>query len=139
MIRQALCNSYKHDLLAHQSEDVFKIALYTFHAALSKDTTAYTETHEVVGEGYEAGGQVLDGFTALLEGDTALLDWTTDPMWPASTISARGALIYNDTQGQRAVAVLDFGETVVSKNGRFTVPLPDATEESALIRITGTA
>ncbi len=135
MIRQALCNSYKRDLLADQAKDVFRLALYTFRAALSKDTTVYTETHEVVGEGYVAGGQVLDGFSASLVDDTAFLDWTTDPVWPASTISARGALIYNDTQGQRAVAVLDFGETVVSKNGRFTVPLPDATEESALIRI----
>jgi len=98
-ITAAVCNSFKTELLAmtpHTAADVYKIALYTSAATLSKSTTAYSATNEVGNSGtYAAGGLTLVGFTASLDTDTAILDWTTDPVWTGATITARGALIYN--------------------------------------------
>ncbi|HZV61632.1 MAG TPA: hypothetical protein VFF75_04390 [Methylophilaceae bacterium] len=136
-ITAALCNSFKEDLLAmapHEAGDTYKIALYTSAANLSAATTAYTATGEVSGTGYTAGGANLAGFAASLDGSTAVLDFT-DPTWPASTITARGALIYNSSKANRAVAVLDFGGDITSTAGTFTVTLPAATAAAGLIRI----
>ena len=138
MIEQALCNSYRVEILrgVHSEEDEYRMALYVSDAALSKTTTEYTPTHEVVAKGYTTGGQQLQGFRAALDGDTAILDWTPGPTWGFSDISARGALIYNVTRGNKAVAVLDFGKDVSSKNGGpFKVAFPRADAANALIRI----
>lgn len=137
MITQALCNSFKAEILQgiHLAADVYKIALFTSAASLSKATTAYAVTDEVVGAGYAAGGIPLVGFTAGLDGDTAYLDWSTDPSWPTSTIAARGALIYNSTRANKAVAVLDFGADISDTNGTFTITLPAPAAATALIRI----
>ena len=137
-ITAALCNSFKTELLAmtpHTAADVYKIALYTSTATLSKATTAYAATNEVVGTGYTATGQTLVGFAATLDTDTAILDFTTDPSWASSTITARGALIYNSSRTNKAVAVLDFGSDISSTSGTFTVTLPAATAAAGLIRI----
>lgn len=136
-ITQAFCNSFKQEVLqgVHVSTDVYKIALYTSVATLSKSTTAYSATNEVSGAGYTAGGATLSGFTTGLDTDTAYIDWTTDPSWPAATITARGALIYNSTRSNKAVAVLDFGSDIVSTNGTFSATLPAAAAATALIRI----
>lgn len=137
-ITAAVCNSFKQELLAmtpHTAADVYKIALFTSAAALSKATTAYAATNEVVGAGYTAGGQTLVGFTATLDTDTAILDWTTDPVWAAASITARGALIYNSSRSNKAVAVLDFGADIVSTNGAFTVTLPLPAAASGLVRV----
>lgn len=136
-ITQAFCNSFKQEVLqgVHVSTDVYKIALYTSVATLSKATTAYSATNEVSGSGYTAGGATLSGFTTALDTDTAYIDWTTDPSWPAATITARGALIYNSSRSNKAVAVLDFGSDIVSTNGTFSVTLPAAAAATALIRI----
>lgn len=137
-ITQAFCNSFKNELLAmtpHTAGDVYKIALYTSAATLSKATTAYSATNEVSGTGYSAGGATLSGFTAGLDTDTAYIDWTTDPTWPSSSITARGALIYNSSRSNKAVAVIDFGADITSTNGTFTVTLPAAAAATALIRI----
>lgn len=138
-ITQAFCNSFKTELLAmtpHTAADVYKIALYTSLATLSKATTAYTATNEVAnGNGYTTGGATLSGFTTALDTDTAYLDWSTDPTWAAATITARGALIYNSSRSNKALAVLDFGSDIVSTNGTFTVQLPAAAAATALIRI----
>lgn len=136
-ITAALCNSFKRELLAmspHTAADVYKIALFTSAATLSKATTAYAATGEVSGTGYTAGGQTLAGFSATLDSDTAILDWTTDPTWANASITARGALIYNSTRGGAAVAVLDFGADVSSTNASFTVQLPVPTAAAGLIR-----
>ncbi len=112
----------------------YKCALYTSAAALSKATTAYTSTGEVSGTGYTAGGATLTGYAAALDTDTAVLDFA-DPTWASSTITARGALIYNVTNANKAVAVVDFGSDITSTNGTFTVTFPAATAAAGLVRI----
>ena len=137
-ISAAICNSFKTQILAmtpHAPGDVYKIALYTSTATLSNATTAYAATNEVVGTGYTATGQTLVGFSATLDTNTAILDWTTDPTWPASTITARGALIYNSSKTNSAIAVLDFGSDIVSTNGAFTVQFPLPAAATGLIRM----
>lgn len=137
-ITAAICNSFKKDVLdgVHEAADTYKIALYVSAATLNKSTTVYSGTNEVPnGNGYTTGGLTLAGFTTALDTDTAVLDWTTDPSWPAATITARGALIYNATQGNKAVAVLDFGSDIVSTNGTFLVTFPSPTAAAGLVRI----
>jgi hypothetical protein len=136
-ITAAICNSFKQEILqgVHEAADTYKIALYTSSATLSKDTTAYTATGEASGTGYTAGGEDLAGFSVSLDGDTAILDFTTNPSWADATITARGALIYNSTQANKAVAVLDFGSDISSTAGTFTVTLPAPTSAAGLIRI----
>lgn len=136
-ITQALTNSYKQEILQgiHLAADTYKIALFTSAATLSKATTAYGTSNEVVGAGYSAGGMALAGFAVSLDTDTAILDFGTDPVWAAATITARGALIYNSSRADKAVAVLDFGSDIISTAGNFTVQLPAATAAAGLIRI----
>jgi hypothetical protein len=137
-ITAAATNSFKQEILQgiHLAADVYKIALYVSAASLSKSTTVYSATNEVVGAGYVAGGTTLVGFTVTLDTDTAILDWTTDPTWPAATITARGALIYNSTRSNKSVGVLDFLGDITSTNGLFTVTLPAPTAAAGLVRIT---
>jgi hypothetical protein len=122
----AICNSYKQEILQgiHQSADVYKVALYN-PGTLDKTTTAYTATGEVSGTGYSAGGATMSGFTVSISGDTAYIDWTTDPSWSSSTITASTALIYNSSRSNKAVAVLTFTSTS-STNGTWTLVLPAA-------------
>lgn len=133
----AVTNSYKQDVLngVHQPGDAYKIALYVAAAALSKSTTAYSAANEASGQGYTAGGQALVGFTVGIDVDTAYLDWTTDPVWNAATLTARGALIYNSTRSNKAVAVLDFGADITSTAAPFTITLPAPTAAAAVVRL----
>jgi hypothetical protein len=139
-ITQALCTSFKQELMqalhdfTASTGNVFKIALYTSAATLGAATTAYSSTNEVSGTGYTAGGAALTNVTPTTSGTTAYTDFA-DVSWASSTITARGALIYNSTNANRAVCVLDFGADKSSSNGTFTVvfPTPDAT--NAIIRI----
>lgn len=135
-ITAALCNSYKQEILqgVHEAADTYKIALFTSTATLSKATTAYAATNEVTGTGYTAGGATLSGFAVTLSTDTAVLDFS-DATWASSTITARGALIYNSTQTNKAVAVLDFGADITSTAATFTVTFPAAVAATGLIRI----
>jgi len=134
MIQQSIVNSFRFDLLMRMATDTFRMALYTADAMLSEATPAYQTTDEVIGPGYSAGGIVLTGFVVGQDGRFAFASWT-DPVWPISSITARGALIYNATQANRAVAVLDLGQNYTSTNGKFTVALPELTVNTALIRI----
>lgn len=136
-ITAAVCNSYKQEILqgTHSSADTYKIALYTSTATLDATTTAYTATNEVSGTGYTAGGATLSGFAVSGSGATAWLDFTTDPTWAAATITARGALIYNSSKTNKAVAVLNFGSDVTSTASTFTVTFPTADAANALLRI----
>ncbi len=111
-----------------------KIALYTSAATLGASTTVYTTSDEVVGTGYTAGGNTLTGATVSLSGTTAFVDFT-DTTWSTATITARGALIYNSSVGNKAIAVLDFGGDKTSTAGSFTVQFPTNDSTNAIIRI----
>jgi hypothetical protein len=115
-----------HNLLT----DTLKIALYTANADLNEATTIYTTSAEVTGGGYVAGGVVLTGVTINSSGYTAYVDFT-DVVFNAS-VTARCALIYNVTQGNKSIAVLDFGSDKTSTN--FTITMPANTATAALIR-----
>jgi hypothetical protein len=134
-ITQGFCVSAKLQFLtgSHTPLHTYKIALFTSAATLHSGSTAYSATNEVAnGSGYTTGGQALVGYTSTTALDVAYLDWTTDPSWPTSTFTARGALIYN-TSGSQAIAVLDFGADYTATNGTFTVTLP-APGTTAIIR-----
>lgn len=136
-ITQAMCNTFKQDVMlgVHDLDtDVIKLALYTSSATLSAATTAYTTSNEVVGTGYVAGGNTLTGVTVTLDGSVAVVG-ITDSVWSNSTITARGALIYNSSKSNKAIAVLDFGSDKISSSGSFTVDFPAATAGSAVIQI----
>lgn len=136
-ITSAVCNSFKQELLGgiHDLDtDVIKMALYTSAATLGASTTAYTTSDEVVGAGYTAGGNTLSGATISLDGSVAIVDFS-DTTWSSATITARGALIYNSSKSNRAIAAIDFGGDKISTNGSFVVQLPAANGTNAIIRI----
>jgi hypothetical protein len=136
-ITQAMCNSFKTELLGGTHDldtDTIKIALFTSSATLGASTTAYSTSNEVSGTGYTAGGNTLSGATISLSGSTAIVDFT-DTTWSSATITARGALIYNSSKSDKAIAVLDFGSDKSSTNGDFTVVFPTADASNAIIRI----
>jgi hypothetical protein len=132
-----MCSSFKQQILLGEHDldtDVIKIALYTSAATLSAATTAYTTSDEVVGTGYTAGGNTLTGATVSLSGTTAYVDFS-DTTWTTATITARGALIYNSSKSNKAIAVLDFGADKTSTAGSFTVQFPANDSSSAIVRI----
>lgn len=139
-ISQALCTSFKKELLlgihdfTASTGDVFKIALYTSSATLDESTTTYSTSYEVSGTGYTAGGNTLTNVTPVTSGTTAFIDFD-DTTWSSATITAAGALIYNSSDGDRAVAVLDFGGDKTSTNGDFTIQFPTADASNAIVRI----
>ena len=140
-ITQALCTSFKVEILQAihnftlSTGDVFKLALYTSSASLDAATTAYTSSNEVGNSGtYTAGGGTLTNVTPTSSGTTAFLDFA-DISFTSATITARGALIYNSSKSNRAVAVLDFGADKISTTGTFTVQVPAADASNAIVRI----
>lgn len=140
-ITQAMCSSFKQEILVATHNftvttgDVFKLALYTSSATLSAATTAYTATNEVAaGGGYSTGGNTLTNVTPTLSSTTAITDFP-DSVWSAATITARGAMIYNSSKSNKAVAVLDFGADKTSTSGDFTVVFPTPDASNAIIRI----
>jgi hypothetical protein len=134
MIVQSFANAFKLDLFNRLATDIFRMALYVEQAVLDATTPAYTTNGEVNGPGYTPGGIVLMDLAILLDGNVALLDWA-DPVWPNTTITARGALIYNYTRGNLAVGIIDLGKNYTSTNGSFTIVLPEPTAKTSLIRI----
>jgi hypothetical protein len=117
-----------HDFLT----DTFNIALYTNSASLSADTTVYTTTGEVVGTGYSAGGEVLTGVTVASADGVAYVNFSS-VTWNPASFTCRGALIYNASQGNKSVAVLDFGADKTATIS-FTVQMPTTGATTALIR-----
>ena len=117
-----------HDL----TTDVIKIALYTANANLNADTTVYTTTNEIVGTGYTAGGKVMTGITVNTSGYTAYVGFD-NVVWTPGAFTARCALIYNSSQGNKSVAVLDFGSDKTTTTS-FTITMPANTASTALIR-----
>lgn len=136
-ITQAMASSFKQQILLGEHDldtDVIKIALYTSSATLGASTTVYSTTNEVTGAGYTAGGNTLTGAAVTLDGTTAVVDFN-DAVWTSSTITARGALIYNSSKSNKAIAVLDFGSDKSSTDGTFTINFPAALAGSALIQV----
>ena len=138
-ITQAVCNSFKTDLLVGthnftaSTGDTFKLALYTSAASLDKTTTAYSATNEVPASGtYGAGGGTLTSSTPVLSADTAVCNFST-LSFTGATITARGALIYNSSKSNKAVVVLNFGSDQTSTAGTFTITFPAAAAGTAII------
>ena len=137
-----MCTSFKQELLqgvhnfTASTGDSFKLALYTNSASFTAATTAYTASNEVGNSGsYSAGGGTLTNVTPTTSGTTAFADFA-DITFTSATITARGALIYNDTAtGDPAVVVLDFGSDKTSTAGDFQVVFPTADASNAIIRI----
>jgi hypothetical protein len=116
-----------HDL----SVDSIYIALYTADVDLNQDTTVYSSTNEISGTGYVAGGQIMTGVSIGSSGYTAYVNWD-NVVWNGA-LTARCALIYNASKGNKSVAVLDFGSDKTSTN-TFTITMPANTASAALIR-----
>ena len=147
-ISQAMCSSFKTEILScgHNfnttnravtlnTQDTFKLALYTSSATLGATTTAYASANEVSGTNYSAGGNDLAiAEVPTLYGTTASVDFT-DEVFSNVTITARGGLIYNSTNSNAAVAVLDFGADKSASAGDFTVQFPTAGATTSIIRI----
>ena len=142
-ITTAMCNSFKQELLGgvHDLDtDSLKIALIkdtptgTYGAATTNYSDVTGNSDEATGTNYTAGGQVLDSATISLSGSTAFVDFA-DEVFTNLTISADGAIIYNASQGNKAIAVFDFGGTVTATSGDFTVVFPTADSSNAVIRI----
>jgi hypothetical protein len=145
-IVQTSTTSFKTELLqaVHNfgptSPNTFKIALYTAAADINADTTVYTTTGEVVGTGYTAGGNTLAISVSPTSGNnsysipTAYISFVNSS-WANATFTCRAALIYNVTQGNKSVAVLDFGADKTVNNDTFTVIFPTPDANSAIVRI----
>lgn len=154
-ITQSMCTSFKAELMLAVHDfrptggDTFKLALYTSSASLDANTTAYTASNEVTGTNYTAGGGALVNLGVVTSNNTSstgtgYTDFS-DLTFSNSTITARGALIYNSTPSANsnanttltnaAVAVLDFGGDKTSTNGDFTIIFPTASNTTAIIRI----
>jgi hypothetical protein len=139
-ISQAMCTSFKQELLVGthnftaSSGNTFKLALYTSDASLGAGTTAYTSSNEASGTNYTATGAALTSVTPTTSGTTAICDFS-DLTFSNVSITARGALIYNDTQSDKAVCVLDFGGDKTASSGDFTIVFPTADASNAIIRI----
>jgi hypothetical protein len=137
-----LCTSFKKELLEGIHDfrlsggDDFKLALYDNGASFTAATTAYTASNEVAASGsYVAGGGSLTRIDPTTSGTTAFTDFA-DISFTTATITAYGALIYNDTAtGDPTVCVLDFGGAKTSTAGTFTVIFPTADASTAIIRI----
>ena len=149
-ISQTLATSFKVEILdgihnfgvgvirASTAADTFKIALYSTLATLGSTTTVYTTQDEVTGTGYTAGGNTLVISQVPTSTSAETVAWLnfTNSSWTSASFSADGALIYNSTQGNKAVAVLNFGSTKTATAQTFTVTFPASTSDAAIIRIT---
>jgi|TARA_Y100000114_G_scaffold67766_1_gene62102 VCBS repeat-containing protein len=148
-ITQAMCTSFKQELLVgthnftNSSGDTFKLALYAISgggksgttATLGAATTAFTTTGEIANSGsYSSGGGSLTNVTPTTSGTTAFTDFA-DLSFTTATITARGALIYNSSDSNKAVCALDFGGDKTSTAGTFTIQFPTANASNAIIRI----
>lgn len=145
-IAQTATTSFKVELLqaVHNfgptSPNTFKVALYTAAANIGTTTTVYTTSNEVTGTGYTAGGNTLVISTSPTSGNntggipTAYISFNNST-WTNATFTCRGALIYNSTQGNKSVAVLDFGSDKTVNNDTFQIIFPTPDANSAIVRI----
>jgi len=139
-ITSAIATSFKQELLVGthnftaSSGNSFKLALYTSSATLCAGKTAYVTTGQATGTNYTAGGNTLTSVTPSTSGTTAVCDFA-DLTFGTATVTARGCLIYNDTQSDKAVCAIDFGGDKTSTAGDFTIVFPSPTATGAIIRL----
>ena len=139
-IATAMCTSFKKELLEakhnflNSGGDTFKLAMFTSSATLNASTTAYATTNEISGTGYSAGGGTLTRVDPSTSSTTALTDFA-NLTFSSSSLTANGALIYNDSNSDRAVCSLAFGADKTSSSGDFTIQFPAADASNAIIRI----
>ena len=142
-ITSAVCNSFKTEVLkavhnfTASSGNTFNLALYTSSATLNKSTTAYSTSNEISntsGSAYTAGGKALTSVTPVLDGSTAVCDFA-DISFTSASFTANGCLIYNDTQSDKACAVVAFGGDKTVSSGTFTIQFPAAAASTAIVRI----
>jgi hypothetical protein len=139
-ITSAVCSSFKQEVLVGthnftaSSGNSFKLALYTSSATLGAATTAFTTTGQASGTNYTSGGNALTNITPVLSGTTAVCDFA-DLTFGTATVTARGCMIYNDTNADKAVCAIDFGGDKTSTAGDFTVVFPSPTATGAIIRL----
>ncbi len=140
-ITTAMCTSFKKELMEavhnfkNSGGSTFNLALYTSSATLDASTTAYSATNESSGTGYTAKGAALTRVDPTTSGTTAFTDFA-DLTFSSSSITARGALIFNESAaGDPSVCALDFGADKTSTNGDFTIQFPAADASNAIIRI----
>ena len=142
-ITSAICTSFKQEILVGthnftaSSGDTFKIALYTSSASLGAGTTAFSTSNEISntsGSAYSSGGATLTSVTPTTSGTTAFCDFA-DVSFTSASFTANGALIYNSSQSNKAVAVIAFGGDKTVSSGTFTIQFPTADASNAIIRI----
>ena len=142
-ISSAICTSFKQEILVGthnftaSSGDTFKIALYTSSASLGAGTTAFSDTNEISntsGSAYSSGGATLTSVTPTTSGTTAFCDFA-DVSFTSASFTANGALIYNSSASNKAVAVIAFGGDKTVSSGTFTIQFPTADASNAIIRI----
>ena len=139
-ITSTLTTSFKKELLeathnfSASGGNSFKLALYTSSASLGATTTAYSSTNEASGTNYTATGAALTNIAPTSSGTTGFTDFS-DLTFSNATVTARGCLIYNDTNSDKAVASIDFGGDKTSTAGDFTIVFPAAAASTAIIRI----
>ena len=142
-ITSTLTTSFKKELLeathnfSATGGNSFKLALYTSSASLGAGTTAYSTSNEISntsGSAYTAGGKALTSVTPVLDGSTACCDFA-DISFTSASFTANGCLIYNDTQSDKACAVVAFGGDKTVSSGTFTIQFPAADASNAIIRI----
>jgi len=138
-----MCNSFKQELLGgvHDLDThTLKIALIkssasgTYNASTTNYSSITGNSDEATGAGYTSGGNTLSGASISLDGSTAIIDFT-DTTWSSATLSADGCIIYNSSQSNKAIAVINFGSTKTSSNGDFVVQFPTANASNAILRI----
>mgnify|MGYP005986527411 CR=1 FL=1 len=142
-ITTAMCTSFKQELLGGTHDldtDTIKLALIkdspsgTYGAATTNYSDVTGNSDEASGTGYSAGGQELDGAAISADGTTAIVDFT-DEVFSNVTTSADGCIIYNSSQSNKAICVIDFGGTVSATAGDLTIEFPTADASNAVIRI----
>jgi len=138
-IEQAITVTFKQDLMspgANLESATIKCALYDNTATLNQNTTAYITANEISDSGtnYVIGGETLTNVAITVDGTTAIFD-ADNVSWANATISAQAALLYNFTNSNAAIAVLDFGGVKTSTNGTFELQFPNADATNGLIRI----
>ena len=138
-IPSAIATSFKQEILVEghnltNGADSIKLALYTSSATMGASTTAYSTSQEVSGTNYSAGGGTLTNVTPTTSGTTAICDFA-DLTFGTATVTARGCLIYNSTNSNKAICAIDFGGDKTWTAGDFTIVFPSATATGAIIRL----
>jgi hypothetical protein len=135
-IVQCMTTSYRQNAMngvQNLSTNTLKLALYTDAATLGLGTTVYSATNEVVGAGYTAGGQVLTNVQVLTSAEGVVYLACDNVTWSGASFTARGALLYNFTQGNKSIAVLNFGSNKTCNNEFFTIEMSTTPANMALV------